>query len=183
MAGTTTSTQQAATPTVPTRPRGDWFGRFAAWAARVTGGRWAFVVAGLSVVIWAITGPFFQYSENWQLVINTGTSVATFLMVFLIQNSQNRESKAVQLKLDELIRSVNQADNRLINVENLTDEQLDTLGNRYRRLATRYHEHLEKKLNEVHEEVREVIEDAVEDAVEDVVDRNCLARVNGKKAE
>src|SRR4051812_22644869 len=95
------------TPASTPKPsRVDVFGRLASWTTRFTGGRWGFAIALLAVVVWGISGPYFRYSENWQLVINTGTTIITFLMVFLIQNSQNRESKALHLKLDELIHAV-----------------------------------------------------------------------------
>lgn len=113
----------------------DLFSRVAAWTIRATGGRWGFTLALGAVVVWALLGPVFHYSEDWQLVINTGTTIITFLMVFLIQNAQNRESKALHLKLDELILSVRQARNELIDVENLTEEQLDLLAQRYQRVA------------------------------------------------
>jgi low affinity Fe/Cu permease len=134
----------------------DVFGAFAAGTARVLGGRWAFLAAVLAVVAWAVTGPTFHYSQDWQLVINTGTTIVTFLMVFLIQNSQNRESKAIQLKLDELILAVRRADNQLINIEELTEEQLNKIGARYRMLADRYHDRLEIKVGEVKHEVEDV---------------------------
>jgi low affinity Fe/Cu permease len=115
--------------------QGDLFSRISGWTIRATGGRWGFSLALLAVVVWAITGPFFHYSENWQLVINTGTTIVTFLMVFLIQNAQNRESKAIHLKLDELILSMREAGNELIDVEHLTQEQLDSLAERYTKVA------------------------------------------------
>ena len=118
--------------------RQDLFTRIAGWTIRATGGRWGFLTALGAVVVWAMTGPYFHYSENWQLVINTGTTIVTFLMVFLIQNAQNRESKAIHLKLDELILAVRQARNELIDIENLTEEQLDLLGERYRKVAECY---------------------------------------------
>jgi low affinity Fe/Cu permease len=129
---------------VPTAPvfRRDLFTRVAAWTTRATGGRWGFLFAFGSVLAWAVLGPFFRYSENWQLVINTGTTFVTFLMVFLIQNAQNRESKAVHLKLDELILAVRQARNEMIDVEHLTDEQLDRLAERYRRVTECYQHRL-----------------------------------------
>lgn len=120
--------------------RADVFGRIATWTIRITGGRWGFIVAFGTVVVWAVTGPIFRYSDDWQLTINTGTSVVTFLMVFLIQNAQNRESKAVQLKLDELILSVKQARNEMIDIENLTEEELDALAERYKKVAAA-HQH------------------------------------------
>lgn len=113
----------------------DLFTRSAAWTVRTTGGRWGFLTALGTVVVWAISGPFFRYSQNWQLVINTGTTIVTFLMVFLIQNAQNRESKALHLKLDELILSVKHARNELIDIEHLTEAQLDRVAERYRNVA------------------------------------------------
>jgi low affinity Fe/Cu permease len=95
---------------------------------------WAFLVAVGLVAGWAISGPLFGFSDTWQLVINTGTTIATFLMVFLIQNTQNRDAKALHLKLDELLRAMNAARNDLIDVEEATDAQLDTLQETYRAL-------------------------------------------------
>ena len=120
----------------------DLFGRFSGWTIRATGGRWGFFSALVVVIVWACTGPFFHYSDNWQLVINTGTTIVTFLMVFLIQNAQNRESKAVHLKLDELIRAVKTARNEMIDIENLTEDHLDHLAQKYHRLAVRHQQKL-----------------------------------------
>jgi len=113
----------------------DIFTRVASWTIRATGGKWGFLTSFMVVVIWAVSGPYFRYSENWQLIINTGTTIVTFLMVFLIQNAQNRESKAVHLKLDELIRAVKSARNEMIDIENLTEEHLDLLTERYRKIS------------------------------------------------
>jgi low affinity Fe/Cu permease len=124
-------------PELP-QPRHDLFTRAASWTIRATGGRWGFLAALGTVLVWAALGPVFHYSDNWQLVINTGTTIVTFLMVFLIQNAQNRESKAIHLKLDELILSVNRARNELIDIEDLTEEQLDLLAERYHRVAERH---------------------------------------------
>ncbi len=121
-------------PPIPTADR-DLFTRMAAWTIRVTGGRWGFLAAFGTVIVWALLGPFCGFSETWQLVINTGTTIVTFLMVFLIQNAQNRESKALHLKLDELILAVGRARNELIDIENLTEEQLDLLSSRYKKVA------------------------------------------------
>jgi low affinity Fe/Cu permease len=109
-----------------------------AMAHRVTvwaGGNWAFALAAGIVVLWALLGPVFDYSNTWQLVINTGTTIVTFLMVFLIQRSQNKESKAVQLKLNELVSALDAASNRLIDCEDLSEEELEVLHTYYRSLA------------------------------------------------
>jgi low affinity Fe/Cu permease len=102
------------------------FAEFATAIARATGSPYAFLFCFLAVVVWALTGPLFHFSEGWQLVINTGTTIVTFLMVFLIQNSQNRDGLALQTKLDELIRS-SDAENEFIGIEKLTDKELDVL--------------------------------------------------------
>ena len=104
----------------------DWFGKFSAYASVFLGSRWAFVGAILVVVIWAFSGPMFRYSDTWQLVINTGTTIVTFLMVFLIHNTQNRDNAALQAKLDELIR-VTQAKNEFIGIEHLSDKELEDI--------------------------------------------------------
>jgi low affinity Fe/Cu permease len=111
------------------------FARFARWTSHATGNPAAFILASLAVVVWVVTGPAFGFSDTWQLVINTGTTIVTFLMVFLIQNTQNRDSVAVQLKLDELIRAVNGAHNALLDLEELTEGDLDRLRSRYETLA------------------------------------------------
>ena len=101
------------------------FDRAAQWTARQCGRAHTFAIAVVVVLVWAITGPLFQFSDTWQLVINTGTTIVTFLMVFLIQNTQNRDTEALQLKIDELIRVTEQARNRLITLEDLTEEEMD----------------------------------------------------------
>jgi len=108
-------------------PNSDRFGRFATAASSWLGSKWAFVSAGLIIVTWAISGPIFHYSDTWQLVINTGTTIVTFLMVFLIQNTQNRDARAINLKLDELIHAIDKARDRMINIEKLSDVELDHL--------------------------------------------------------
>jgi low affinity Fe/Cu permease len=113
----------------------DLFTKMAGWTIRATGGRWGFLTALATVIVWAVSGPFFQYSANWQLVINTGTTIVTFLMVFLIQNAQNRESKAIHLKLDELIFAQKQARNEMIDIEHLTEDQLDRLSVQFSKVA------------------------------------------------
>src|SRR6201996_8931033 len=123
-------------PCAPASPlhTGDWFGRFAAGCSEYLGSKWAFVVAGLVIIIWAATGPIFHYSDTWQLVINTGTTIVTFLMVFLIQNTQNRDARAINLKLNELIRAVSKARNQMIDIENLSDLELDLLQAQYEKI-------------------------------------------------
>lgn len=111
------------------------FERFANAATTFTGSSTAFISALLIVIVWGISGPIFKYSETWQLVINTGTTIITFLMVFLIQKAQNKDGKAIQLKLNELIAAIDGASNRMINIEDLTEEELDRLHRFYVSLA------------------------------------------------
>jgi low affinity Fe/Cu permease len=117
----------------PHRPAEDVFAQFARSAARVLGSAYVFCAAILIIVLWAAMGPIFRYSDTWQLVINTGTTIVTFLMVFVIQNTQNRDGIAVQLKLDELIRAIEGARNRLMNLENLSESDI-------KRIATEFDE-------------------------------------------
>lgn len=112
----------------------DRFGKFAARSSHYLGSRWAFVVAIGVIVVWALSGPFFHYSDTWQLVINTGTTIVTFLMVFLIQNTQNRDARAIHLKLNELIHAVDKAKNKMIDVEKLSDLELDDLAKTYEKI-------------------------------------------------
>jgi low affinity Fe/Cu permease len=116
---------------VETRTTNDWFGRFAARSSGWLGSKWAFCAAVFVIILWAATGPMFHYSSEWQLVINTGTTIVTFLMVFLIQNTQNRDARAMNLKLDELIRAAEGAQNQMIDIENLSDLELDALQAKY----------------------------------------------------
>ncbi len=111
------------------------FSRFARWTARVSGQPTTFGLALLIIVVWAITGPIFKFSDTWQLVINTGTTIITFLMVFLIQNTQNRDAEAMQLKLDELIRAIGGAKNAMLDLEDLDQVQLDEVREGYQQLA------------------------------------------------
>jgi len=112
------------------------FTRFAKWTAKATGRPATFCLAAGVVVVWGITGPLFKFSDTWQLVINTGTTIVTFLMVFLIQNTQNRDTEALQIKLDELIRITKGAHLVLLDLEELDDEQLDNIRNVYEKLAS-----------------------------------------------
>jgi low affinity Fe/Cu permease len=114
---------------------GKWFSRFATHAAEWTGRFTAFLLAFGIIIVWAISGPIFGFSETWQLVINTGTTIVTFLMVFVIQNSQNRDSVAVHLKLDEIIRAIDAASNRLIDAEDIDEEQLKLLQEQYKKMG------------------------------------------------
>ena len=108
-----------------------WFSRFASRTARLVGRPFMFLVAVVLLILWGASGPFFHYSDTWQLIINTSTTIVTFLVVFLIQNTQNRDAKALHLKLDELIRSHSPAHNDMIDIENLSDEELEELERRY----------------------------------------------------
>jgi low affinity Fe/Cu permease len=112
----------------------DAFRIFARKASNILGSAWAFVLALLIIIVWGITGPTFHYSDTWQLIINTGTTIVTFLMVFLIQNTQNRDAKAVHLKLDEIIRAIKGARNELVDLENLSDEDLAKLEEQFQRV-------------------------------------------------
>lgn len=113
----------------------DLFSRFARWTGRVTAQPVTFFLAIMVVLVWGVTGPIFGFSDTWQLVINTGTTIITFLMVFLIQNTQNRDTEAMHLKLDELIRAVRGANNVLIDLENDTEEDLDEIKAKYQEVA------------------------------------------------
>lgn len=110
------------------------FRKFATKASEVVGSSWAFLVAVGVLVAWAISGPVFHFSDTWQLIINTGTTIITFLMVFLIQNTQNRDAKAIHLKLDELLRAVGEARTELIDLEDVPEEQLKALQDEFRAL-------------------------------------------------
>jgi low affinity Fe/Cu permease len=112
-----------------------WFSRFARWASIAAGRPIAFALAVGALITWAVTGPIFGFSDTWQLIINTGTTIVTFLMVFIIQNSQNRDSEAIQVKLDELIRAVEGAQNQLLDLEELEDKDIEKILKNYRRLA------------------------------------------------
>jgi len=111
-----------------------WFGALSANFARWAGSPVTFALAMALLVAWALSGPYFGFSDTWQLVINTATSIVTFLIVFLIQNTQNRDARAIHLKLDEIIRSIKRAENEMINIERLSDEELAELTERYDRI-------------------------------------------------
>jgi len=119
----------------------DLFRKFAQAISHAVGSPWAFIIATLIIVVWALTGPVFGYSDTWQLVINTGTTIITFLMVFLIQNTQNRDAKAIHLKLDELLKGVTGARTAMVDLEDMSDEELEKLHTEFKRL----HERLDRK--------------------------------------
>jgi low affinity Fe/Cu permease len=114
--------------------RSDTFHKFATGSAKVMGSAWSFIIAVGVIFVWAVTGPLFAFSDTWQLVINTGTTIVTFLMVFLIQNTQNRDAKAIHLKLDELLRAVGDARTSLVDLEELSESELNELEQNFRQL-------------------------------------------------
>ncbi len=133
------------------------FRKFANKISAAVGTPWAFMLAVLIIIVWAITGPIFKFSDTWQLVINTGTTIVTFLMVFLIQNTQNRDAKAIHLKLDELIRSIESARNNMVDLEDLSDEELARLQEEFERFR-KQHAGEAQELKEVVQESKAKIE-------------------------
>jgi low affinity Fe/Cu permease len=133
-------------PNIEAKSGADRFAQFSAQASIWVGSRWAFAVALLIIVVWAVTGPMFHYSDTWQLIINTGTTIVTFLMVFLIQNTQNRDAKAINLKLNELIHAVDKAHNQMIDIEKLSDLELDELSARYEKIRAAYEARRKREL-------------------------------------
>jgi low affinity Fe/Cu permease len=127
-------------------PMNEAFRKLAHKVSQLVGTSWAFIIAITLLLVWAITGPIFNFSDTWQLVINTGTTIITFLMVFLIQNTQNRSDAAIQIKLDELLRGTKGARTSLVDIEELSDEELDKLHKQF--------EKLHKKLNHSHEDAK-----------------------------
>ena len=126
------------------KKKNSWFNLFAKAASRATGRPVAFILALITIVVWAITGPLFGFSDTWQLVINTGTTIVTFLMVFLIQNTQNRDSEAVQIKLDELIRATKGAHTALLDLEELDDKHLARIKRCYEDIASKSRAEMKK---------------------------------------
>jgi low affinity Fe/Cu permease len=137
-----------------------WFTRFAKSTAKATGRPMTFTIAVAVIIVWAATGPVFGFSDTWQLIINTGTTIITFLMVFLIQNTQNRDSEAIQVKLDELIRLSKGGHNVLLDLEELEEEELDRIRATYCKIAEEAREKLRRGLGDTdvpevrHEQVR-----------------------------
>jgi len=119
----------------------DAFRVFARRSSALLGSAWAFAIAILIIVIWGLTGPTFHYSDTWQLIINTGTTIVTFMMVFLIQNTQNRDAKAMHLKLDEIIRALRNARNELVDLEDLSDEDLKKIEEQFKRVRQQAENH------------------------------------------
>lgn len=125
------------------------FSRFAKWTSYAAGHPITFASAVFIIFLWALTGSLFNYSDTWQLVINTGTTIVTFLVVFLVQNTQNRDSAAIQLKLDELIRSMNGAHNSFLDIENMTDQHIMQIKERFEKLAQNAREDLKGGLKDI----------------------------------
>ncbi|MBI4524382.1 MAG: low affinity iron permease family protein [Deltaproteobacteria bacterium] len=125
-----------------TKKRESWFNSFAKWASHKTGHPAVFTAAIVIIVLWGVTGPVFGFSDTWQLIINTGTTIITFLMVFIIQNTQNRDTGAMQVKLDELIRAVEGAHKALLDLEELDDQAIEKIRKKYKKLAASAREDL-----------------------------------------
>lgn len=127
------------------------FRKLSAKISTLVGTHWAFLVALVVIISWAVTGPMFGFSDTWQLVINTGTTIVTFLMVFIIQNTQNRDSRAIHIKLDELLKAIRGARNALVDIEDLPDEMLDELQEDFRKIAKNHVEQLAEETKRAEE--------------------------------
>ena len=162
----------------------DAFRRFAQWTSQAAGSMWAFAIATLSIVFLLVLGPVAGYSDAWMLWVNTGTTIVTFLVVFLIQNTQNRDATAIHLKLDELIRSVDGARDRLVNLEDCTDEELAEIKKQFERLGERAKVKLEQaapqEIDELHEEVEELHEAVARTKQERATAGGACASANGR---
>jgi low affinity Fe/Cu permease len=132
----------------------DIFRRLAEKTAHAVGSYWAFLIALLTIVVWALTGPYFNYSDTWQLFINTGTTIVTFLMVFLIQNTQNRETRIVSLKLDELLRGVEGARTGLVELDHMSDADLELVRQEFARMRDKYAPLVDDDLAHVERELK-----------------------------
>jgi low affinity Fe/Cu permease len=141
----------------------EWFGRFSHVCSTLVGSRWAFIGALAIIVSWAAVGPYYHYSDTWQLIINTGTTIVTFIMVFLIQNTQNRDARAINLKLDEIIRSIGKAKNDLIDIEKLSDEELDKLAAEYEHIRKQSELRRQRKQDQFQREIKEHVKREVKD--------------------
>ena len=170
----------------------DAFRRIASKISYLAGTSRAFVLAILIIIIWAWTGPLFDFSDTWQLVINTGTTIITFLMVFLIQNTQNREGKAMQIKLDELLKAMKGARTSMVNIEELSDDELDKFHDEFQKLQHRYATALEKRKMKIPlktlkkiaspETMAKQSEDEVDKAIEEEIQKEYLESVEGGKS-
>ena len=156
----------------------DAFSRAAQWTAKQCGRAYTFAIAGFIIIAWGVTGPVFNYSDTWQLIINTGTTIVTFLMVFLLQNTQNRDTAAIQLKLDELIRANANARNGMLALEDFTEEQLNRLKDTFAAMAEVAPEAAEK-LSEAQEELEDAGE-KVEQAQETIAQVRTVAAAANK---
>ncbi|MEP6726108.1 MAG: low affinity iron permease family protein [Bacteroidota bacterium] len=158
-------------PAISTSSKARFFERFAVKTTKATGCTAAFIIAFALVIIWAATGPLFHFSEAWQMVINTSTTIITFLMVFLIQKGQNKDSLAIQLKLNELVAAHKFASNRLVNVENITEEELKVIQKYYSQLSdiTKKEENLQqshsieeaREMNELKKDIEEEVKNTI----------------------
>jgi len=129
--------------------KGQGFQTFATTVSYWAGSKWSFLGAMFVIIGWVVSGPYFHYSDTWQLVVNTATTIVTFLMVFLIQNSQNRDARALHLKLDEIIRSIQPAHNEMINIEKLPDKELEVLAKRFEAIRSECEASTEESLPEL----------------------------------
>jgi len=134
----------------------DLFSRLARWSAALIAHPFAFICAVMTIIVWAAFGPIRGYDENWQLVINTGTTILTFLMIFLLQNMQNRDSRAMQVKLDELLRAVKGARTEMVNLENVTEEELTRYCDEFKNLHLKYAEILSKRGSKIEIRAKEI---------------------------
>jgi low affinity Fe/Cu permease len=141
----------------------EFFRKFARTTAEIVGSPWAFVTGVLLVVIWLVSGPLFHFSDTWQITINTVTTIVTFLMVFVIQNSQNRDAKAIHLKLDELLRAVESARTDMVDLEHRPDAELEELQSEFLEMRNDNAERVGDRLDDLHQDVREHLEEHADD--------------------
>jgi len=121
------------------------FRKFSARVSTIVGSAWAFIIAALVIIVWGVTGPLFDFSNTWQLIINTGTTIVTFLMVFLIQNTQNRDARSMHLQLDELIQSIKGASNAYLDLDDMSDAELEALREHFRHMHDKVEKHQARK--------------------------------------
>src|SRR3954462_3580349 len=160
-----------------------WFSRFAKWTERKVGHPLTFVLMVSLIIVWGITGPLFKFSDTWQLVINTGTTIVTFLMVFLIQNTQNRDTGAIQTKLDELIRAIEGAHNALLDLEDLDEGEIEHIRHDYRKLAEEARKAIKKGRSDTDcREIVHEIEGEVEERVEKKVEEKAGQKEKTKRS-